>query len=293
VDDAVVMPSGSVANHVVLQTLARPGDVIVSDRLNHASIVDGCRLSRADARVVPHGSVDAFRDVIAAARAGGARRVLVVTDGVFSVDGDIADLAALAGLRTDDDVVIVVDDAHALGVIGAGRGTTAHAGVDPNSVITTCSFSKAIGGFGGAVTGPAWAIEQLRARGRGYIFSAALPPPTTAAALAALRLIFTTGLVQRLWDNQRRFLGLLRARGLTVDSPTPLVPLILGAPAAARDTAHALLRAGILAMPLGPPVTPIDSARIRFVITASHTDHDLTTVADALETLMRREEALT
>jgi 7-keto-8-aminopelargonate synthetase-like enzyme len=284
------MPSGSAANHAVLETLAGHGDVIVSDRLNHASIVDGCRLSRAATRVVPHGSIDAFRDAIAAARSGGARRVLVVTDGVFSVDGDIADLAALSGLRTDDDVVIVVDDAHAVGVIGGGRGTAAHAGVDPNSVITTCSFSKAIGGFGGAVTGPRWAIDEIRTRGRGYIFSAALPPPTTAAALAALRLIFKSDLVHRLWDNQRRFLGLLSSRGLVVATPTPLVPLILGDHAAARDAAQALLHAGILAMPLGPPVTPTDSARIRIVITASHTDHDLTAVADALKNLIRSEK---
>lgn len=153
-------------------------------------------------------------------------------------------------------------------------------------IITTCLFSKAIGGFGGAITGPTWAIEQIRSRGRGYVLSAALPPPTTAAALAALRLAFTSDLTCRLWDNQRRFLGLLCSRGLTVDSPTPIVPLILGDHAAARDAAQALLRVGILAMPLGPPVTPTDGARIRLVISACHTDHDLTTVADALAALL-------
>jgi 8-amino-7-oxononanoate synthase len=286
-EDALVMPSGSAANHVVLDTLAGAGDVIVSDQLNHASIVDGCRLSRASTRVVPHASIAAFRDAIIAARRGGARRVLVVTDGVFSVDGDIADLAALSRLCTDDDVVIVVDDAHAFGVIGDGRGSAAHAGVDPNSIITTCSFSKAIGGFGGAVSGPEWAIEQIRSRGRGYIFSAALPPPTTAAALAALGLIFNSDLIQRLWENQRRFLEMLRAYRLTVDSPTPIVPLLFADYAGAQHTAQALLRAGILALPLGPPVTPADAARIRFVITAQHTDHDLATVGDALQTLMQ------
>lgn len=290
VEDAVVMPSGSVANHTVLQTLAGPADVIISDRLNHASIVDGCRLSRASTRVVEHASIDAFRDAIVAARAAGARRVLLVTDGVFSVDGDVADLRALSELRTDDDVVIVVDDAHAIGVLGGGRGTAGHAGLDPNSVVTTCSFSKAIGGFGGAVTGPRWAIEQLRSRGRGYIFSAALPPPTAAAALAALRLIFSSDLISQLWRNQRRFLALLGSRGITVDSPTPIVPLVFGEYPAAQAAAHDLLRAGILALPLGPPVTPPDRARIRFVITASHTDDDLTAVADALETLLRHEE---
>jgi 8-amino-7-oxononanoate synthase len=293
VQAAVVMPSGSAANHAVLETLVNEGDVIISDQLNHASIVDGCRLSRAAVRVVRHGSIEAVREAISTARAGGARRVLIVTDGVFSVDGDIADLAALVSLRTDEDIVLVVDDAHGIGVLGQGRGTAAHAGVDPNSVITTSSFSKALGGYGGAVTGPAWAVDEIRARGRSYIFSAALPPPATAAALAALELVFETSLVDRLWDNQRRFVDLLTSQRLVVRSPTPLVPLILGDHASALDAARALLRAGILAMPLGPPITPKHAARIRFVITARHTDDDLTAVADALESLVQFEGTLT
>lgn len=292
VEAAVVMPSGSAANHAVLDTLVGAGDVIVSDQLNHASIVDGCRLSRAAVRVVPHGSIEAVREAVSTARAGGARRVLIVTDGVFSVDGDIADVGALVDLRTDEDILIVVDDAHGLGVLGHGRGTAVRAGVDPNAVITTSSFSKALGGFGGAVTGPAWAINKIRARGRGYIFSAALPPPTVAAALAALDLIFTTSLIDRLWENQRRFVDLLVCRGFPVRSPTPVIPLILGDYAVALHTADALLRAGILALPLGPPVTAADGARIRFVITASHTAGDLTAVADALTSSVQSEGAL-
>jgi glycine C-acetyltransferase len=289
---AVLLPSGSAANHAVLETLARAGDTIVSDELNHASIVDGCRLSRATVRVVPHASVEAFRESVAAARLAGARRVLIVTDGVFSVDGDLADLGGLAGLRTDDDVVLVVDDAHGIGVVGGGLGTAAHAGVDPSSVVTTLSFSKALGGFGGAVAGPRWAVDEIRARARGYTFSAALPPATTAAALAALDLAFTTPLVERLWANQRRFVSLLAERGLAVPSTTPLVPLILGDHATARETALRLLDTGILAMPLGPPVTPPDAARIRFVITASHTDEDLRTAADAIRLAARPQGAL-
>jgi glycine C-acetyltransferase len=287
VEAAVVMPSGSAANQAVLETLARTGDAIISDQLNHASIVDGCRLSQAAVRVVPHGSIEAVREAIAAARAGGARRVLIATDGVFSVDGDIANLAAMASLRTDEDILIIIDDAHGIGVIGQGRGTAAHVGVDPNSVITTSSFSKALGGFGGAVSGPSWAVNEIRARGRGYIFSAALPPPTTAAAIAALELVFTTSLINRLWENQRRFVDLLTSLGLAVRSQTPLVPVILGDYAAALDASRALLGAGILALPLGAPVTPPDAARIRFVITANHTDEDLAAVAGALESLVQ------
>ncbi|MEV4621155.1 pyridoxal phosphate-dependent aminotransferase family protein [Asanoa sp. NPDC049573] len=288
VDSAVVMPSGSAANHAVLAGLVQAGDVIISDALNHASIVDGCRLSPADVRVVPHRSVAAVRDALSSARAAGARRVLIVTDGVFSVDGDIADLASLASLRTDEDILIVVDDAHGLGVLGQGRGTAAYAGVDPNTVITTSSFSKALGGFGGAVTGPGWAIEQIRERGRSYIFSAALPPPLTAAASAALELAFTTPLIDKLWTNQRRFVALLASYGFAIRSPTPLLPLVLGDHAVTMQAARALLRAGVLAVPLGPPVTPADAARIRFVITAAHTDDDLATAADALDNAITR-----
>jgi 8-amino-7-oxononanoate synthase len=289
---ALAFPSGYQANLGVLTALAGPEDVIVSDALNHASIVDGCRLSRARIAIYPHGDAEAATRLLAEAR--GARRRLLVTESLFSMDGDAAPLAALAAAAHAHDAIWIVDEAHALGVLGpAGRGLCASSGVEPDVLIAT--LGKALGAAGGFVAGSRLLRDFLVNRARTFIFTTALPPAVAAAAEAALELAAgpegdrrRARLRERVdWLSAR--LAPLRPAGLPAPAcldGSPIRPFVLGSEARALTVSAGLARGGIFVPAIRPPTVPVGSARLRITLSAAHEEADLQllvrTLAEAL-----------
>ena len=276
VEDAVVFSSGYLANTGTISALAGPGDAIFSDALNHASIVDACRLSRATVCVYPHGDSTALAQLLASTP---ARRRLIVTDGIFSMDGDAADLVALSALAAEHDATLVVDDAHGCGVIGPdGRGTAAAQGVEVEVSIGT--LSKAFGAAGGYVAGSADLCEWLRNRARGFVFDTALPPPSVGAALEGLRISRA--------EPERRDTAVALAKelaaGLAVDSPAAaIVPLVVGDAHGAVALQQHLADEGLDVVAIRPPTVPDGSSRLRFSTTALHTHEDVARAIAAFE----------
>jgi 8-amino-7-oxononanoate synthase len=263
----VLFGSGYLANTGVVAALAGPGERVISDELNHASLVDGCRLARAETVIYPHGDLDAL------AAALGDGPATVVTDAVFSMDGDVAPLAEIAGLAQQYGARLIVDEAHATGVIGrAGRGLAYELGVEPDVVIGT--LGKALGSYGAFACCSAEMRDFLVNRARTLIFSTALPPPSVGAAIAALELLDET-LVARLHANART----LRAALGVQTGDMPIVPLIIGAPEAAVAECAAALEQGAFAQAIRPPTVPPGTSRLRVVAMASHTPEDLETAA--------------
>ena len=277
-EDAVVFSSGYLANTGTIAALAGPGDLICSDALNHASIVDGCRLSRAEVAVYPHGDVAALERLLAAGR--GARRRLVVTDGVFSMDGDAADVATICDLAADHNAMVMVDDAHGCGVVGPdGRGIAAAQGCADRVSAAMGTLSKAFGAAGGYVAGSAALCDWLRNRARGFVFDTAAPPAAVGAALEALDLSRDEP-----WRRANaRDLARRLAGALGVPAPAAcIVPLVIGEARTAVEVSAAMERAGMLAMAIRPPSVPPGTARLRLTVTASHTVTDIESAADAL-----------
>jgi 8-amino-7-oxononanoate synthase len=275
--------SGYHANVGVLSALAHAGDVIYSDALNHASIVDGCRLSRARVRIIPHADAQALRDALRQERAPCRRRV-VVTESLFSMDGDLAPLADLASVCREAGALLVVDEAHAVGAAGpGGRGLAAAVGVQPDVLVGT--FSKAFGSFGGYVVASAALVELLRNRSRSFIFSTALPPPVVAASLAALEVAASfegDTLRDRLQANSA-FLAAGLARLATGPRPTRHIqPFVVGAPDRATVLCEALLNREVFVQGIRPPTVPAGSSRLRFSVSASHTTAHLEVALSAL-----------
>lgn len=285
---ALLFNSGYNANLGVIPVLAHEGDVVFSDALNHASIIDGCRLSKARIQVYPHGDVDALRRMLAHTP---GRRRLVVTDSVFSMDGDRAPLAALAGLCADTGAVLVVDEAHGAGALGpGGRGAAADAGVDADVHVGT--LGKAFGCFGAYVTGRPALIQLLLNRARSFVFTTALPPGVVAATRAALQLIggeegqaLRDALAARIsrFGHGLAALGLLRP-GV---GSTPVFPVLVGDDARAMACSERLLARGIYAQGIRPPTVPPGTARLRFALMATHTAEDIDRALDALSGLVR------
>jgi glycine C-acetyltransferase len=275
---AITFQSGFNANLAVLPALVGKDDVIFSDRLNHASIIDGCRLSGAKIAAYDHNSVEHLRQVIAAERSAGFRRALIVTDGVFSMDGDIAPLPEIAAVARDEGLLLMVDDAHGEGVLGkGGRGIVDHFSLHGQVDIEVGTLSKAFGVVGGVVAGGPVIVEWLRQRARPFLFSSAMPAPDAAACLAALDLLEeSTELVDRLWDNARYFQAGLRRLGLdTGVTATPITPIMLGEAPLAQEFSRRLFARGVFAMALGFPTVPRGKARIRAMISAAHARADL------------------
>jgi len=273
----IVYQSGFNANLGTIPVLVGRDDIIYSDELNHASIIDGCRLSRAEIKPYPHQDMDALERLLKE-DCGRDCRKLIVTDGVFSMDGDIADLPAVADLAERYGCVSMVDDAHGEGVLGShGRGIVDHFGLHGRFDVEVGTLSKALGCVGGFVAGPAKLIELLKQRGRPFLFSSSITPSEAAANLEAVRVLEASDeLVRRLWDNARYFQSRMRELGFdTGKTQTPITPVMIGDAGKARDFARALQEAGIFAMAIGFPTVARDKARIRVMISAAHSREDL------------------
>jgi glycine C-acetyltransferase len=276
-EDVITFQSGFTANLGTISALIGKEDVIFSDRLNHASIIDGCRLSGG--RIVPydHNDPTALEAAIKE-NAGTYRRALIVTDGVFSMDGDIAPLPALYEVAKKYDILFMVDDAHGEGVLGkGGRGIVDHFGLHGKVDIEVGTMSKAFGVVGGMVAGNKVIIDWLRQRGRPFLFSSAVTAPDAAACLAAVDLLEeSTALVDKLWDNAKYFKAEMKKLGFdTGVSETPITPIMLGEAPLAQQFSRELFEAGVFAMSIGFPTVAKGKARIRVMISASHDRDDL------------------
>ncbi|HET59324.1 MAG TPA: glycine C-acetyltransferase [Chloroflexi bacterium] len=277
VEDAISLQSGFSANLTVIPATVGKEDVIFSDELNHASIIDGCRLSGA--KIIRFKHADAG-DLEAQVKAHmkDYRRGLVISDGVFSMDGDIAPLDKLYEVTQRHDLMLMVDDAHGEGVLGrGGRGIVDHFGLHGKVDIEIGTFSKAFGVMGGVAAGNAGLIEWFRQRGRPFLFSSAATPADVAACLAAVDLLEeSTELVERLWSNADFFKKEMKALGFdTGHSVTPITPVMLGDAKLARAFSRELFEEGVFAMALGFPTVPVGKARIRVMISAEHSMDDL------------------
>ncbi len=291
---SLVFQSGFTANTGVIPVVTGEADLIVSDSLNHASIIDGMRLSKAPRMVYPHKDVAALREILERATAEGRpgtgepyRLIMVVTDGVFSMDGDICPLPGIVEAAEEVGAAVYVDDAHASGVLGDhGRGTVDHFGLHGRVAIQVGTLSKAVGVLGGYVAGTAVLRDLLTQRARPFLFSTSHPPAVAAACLEALAVMREEdGLFERLWANTRRFKAELVRLGFdTGVSETPITPIIVGQAESAIRFSERLFEAGIFATSVVYPTVALDGARLRTIVTAAHTDEHLDR---ALETMAR------
>jgi glycine C-acetyltransferase len=270
--------SGFTANTGVIPTITGETDLIVSDALNHASIIDGMRLSKAPRKIYAHADVEALRDVLGEARETGApgggewRSILVVTDGVFSMDGDIAPLPEIVEAAESFGAAVMVDDAHASGVLGRnGRGSVDHFGLHGRVAIQVGTLSKAVGSLGGYVAGSLALREILTQRARPFLFSTSHPPAVVAACREAIRVMQDEPeLQERLWDNTRYFKAELTRLGFdTGRSETPITPVMMGDPDTAGRFSDRLIEEGVFAQPVVFPTVAIDKARLRTIVTAA------------------------
>lgn len=284
VEDALYVQSGFCANQAAIPPMVGKGDVIFTDRLNHASIIDGCRLSSAKVVVYEHCDVDDCERAIKENRSQ-FRRALLITDGVFSMDGDMAPLDRLYELCERYDIITMVDDAHGEGVVGrGGRGIVDHFGLNGKFDLEIGTLSKAFGVMGGVIAGRKVVIDWIRQKARPFLFSSAVTPADTAACLAAVDLLErSTELVEKLWDNTRYFKeGMTRAGFDIGQSVTPITPVMLGDASLAQQFSRKLFESdpGVFAMPIGFPTVAQGKARIRVMISAAHAREDLDTGLD-------------
>ena len=282
VETVVVFQSGFAANAGTVAAILTKDDVVVSDELNHASIIDGCRLSRATIKVFPHKDVDAARTIMRDLPA--SQRKLLITDGVFSMDGDLGALPALCDVAEEFGAIMMVDDAHASGVFGKqGRGTIDHFNCHGRVDIQVGTLSKAIGVLGGYVAGTRSFIEFLYHRARPFLFSTSHPPAVAAACIAALDVLEEEPQwIERLWENTRFFKAGLQQLGFnTGRSESPITPVIVGEAHQAMQMSDALFRAGVFAQGIGFPTVARGQARLRTIVTATHSRDDLQFALDA------------
>jgi glycine C-acetyltransferase len=278
---ALVFQSGFTANAGTVAAILGRDDIVVSDELNHASIIDGARLSRATIKVFPHRNVEAARRILEDLPA--AQRKLVITDGVFSMDGDLAPLPALCDLAEEFGAIMMVDDAHASGVFGQnGRGTVDHFGLHGRVDVQVGTLSKAIGAVGGYVAGSRLLINVLKHRARPFVFSTAHPPAVAATCLAALDVLLEEPeVIGRLWDNTAFFKAGLARLGFNIGTTeSPILPVIVGSTSLATRFSDRLFEEGVFAVAIGFPIVPRGLARVRTIVTATHTTEDLQLALD-------------
>ncbi len=273
----IVLQSGFSANTAVIPAITDRDDIIFSDELNHASIIDGCRLSRAKVVRYAHNDVKNLREKMVAHK-NEARRMLIITDGVFSMDGDIAPLPQIVDVADEFGAITMVDDAHGEGVLGdSGRGIVNHFKLEGRVEIEVGTLSKAFGVMGGFVTGPKVLIEYLRQRARPFLFSTGLTPADTAATIAAVEVLLDSDeQVKKLWDNGAYFQKALKSAGFdTGHTQTPITPVMLGDEKLASDFSKKLFEKDIFAQSISFPTVPRGKARIRCMVSAAHSKEDL------------------
>jgi glycine C-acetyltransferase len=276
VEAVVVFQSGFTANAGTVSSILGKDDIVISDALNHASIIDGCRLSRAAIKVFPHKDVDAARSILKELPAG--PRKLLITDGVFSMDGDLGPLPALCDLAEEFGCIMMVDDAHASGVFGRnGRGTVDHFAMHGRVDVQVGTLSKAMGALGGYVAGSRALIDFLYHRARPFLFSTSHPPSVAATCLAALDLLLEQPeLIDRLWENTRFFQAGLRRLGFDIGmSESPITPVMVGEGSRAMRLSDRLFEEGVFAQGIAFPTVARDKARVRTIVSAAHTRDEL------------------
>ncbi len=279
---ALVFSSGYQANLGLISTLCQADDLILSDALNHASIIDGCRLSKAQRLIYNHCDPDHLQDLLSNASAATNR--WIITDGVFSMDGNLAPLPEILDLANRFDAYVIIDDAHGFGVLGTnGGGITSHFSLTDSRLIHVGTLSKAVGGLGGYVAGPQVLIDLLINQARSFIFTTGLPPSVIATAIAAIDLIaISPERRQRLLNHAEYLRHQLRQLGLQIPAgEAQIVPVIVGAAEQAKQLADQLLNLGLFAPAVRPPTVPLNTARLRLSPIATHTDADLQTVVQA------------
>lgn len=278
---ALLFNSGYSANTGIIPAISEKDDALLSDEQNHASIIDGCRLSRARTYVYRHRDMGHLDELL---RSAPARKKIVVTDSVFSMDGDIAPLDEICGLCRKHSALLYVDDAHGTGVLGRGKGALAHFGIAPEPwMVQMGTFSKALGSLGAFSAGSAETIKWLISSARSFIFSTALPPGVVAASLKAVDIIKRdTSLVERLWANRKMLVGLLEPLGFDMgETETPILPLIMDNVKHALHLSARLLDGGIYVPAIRPPA--VDVPRLRLTVTAAHTEEDIEHLVEALK----------
>ena len=281
---ALVFQSGFTTNQGVLSAILTEKDVVISDELNHASIIDGIRLTKAARKVYTHVDMESLEAALKETQS--YRKRLIVTDGVFSMDGNIAPLPAIVELAEKYDALVMVDDAHASGVLGKnGRGTVNHFGLDGRVHIQVGTLSKAIGVLGGYVAGPQALIDYLIHKGRPFLFSTSHPPAVTMANMAAIDvLINEPELIEKLWENTRFFKEGLLSLGFDIgESKTPITPVLVGEDKAAYELSDRLLEYGVFAQGIVFPTVAKGKARVRTIVTAEHTKEELEEALSAFE----------
>ena len=283
-EDAVVFSSGYMANLGVISSLMDKSDLIVMDKLSHASLIDGARLSGAHLRVYPHQNMATLKRILSSSST--YRRKMIITEGIFSMDGDIASLPEIVDLAKHYQSMVMVDDAHATGVLGKnGQGSAEYFGLDGKIDIQMGTFSKAIGGFGGFVAGKKVLIDYLKNNARSFIYSTSLPPSDIAASLAGLEIVQTEPKWQEsLWNNAHYLRQKIHQTGLdSLNSTTQIIPVLTGSNENTIQTANYLYNHGIFAPAIRPPSVPKGKGRIRLSVMATHTREELDCVVSVLK----------
>jgi len=278
VEDTIFLQSGFVANQAVIPAITNAQDAILSDELNHASIIDGVRLSKAKRYVWKHRNIEDLEQKLQQADSEGARRKLIITDGVFSMDGDLAPLPGIVELAEKYDAMVMVDDAHGEGVLGdSGRGIVDHFGLHGRVDIEIGTLSKAFGVLGGYVAGKTELVEYLKQKARPFLFSSPLSPADTAACLEAVKILEESSeRVENLWKNANYFKAEMKNMGYDIgNSETPITPVMLYDAKLASEFSQKLFENGVFAQSIGYPTVPQGKARIRVMISAAHTREDL------------------
>ena len=280
---ALLFPTGYMANIGALYALVARGDIIIGDKLNHASIIDGCRQSGATFRVYPHNNINQLGKLLQ--RSSIFRRRLVVTESVFSMDGDTAPLPEIVEITKRYDAIIMIDDAHAIGVFGRhGKGMIEHYGLEGKIDVVMGSLSKALGGIGGFIAGSKHLIDFLKNKARSFIYTTALPPAVCAASLAGLALIQEdTSLIDKLWENINYLKSQLSKFANNIAVESSIVPIIIGSAEDALDLSTKLYQNGILIPAIRPPTVPAGTSRLRISLMADHSESDINKLIDLLK----------
>ncbi len=287
-ESAILFSTGYMASLGVVAALTGPEDLVIGDRLNHASLMDACRLSGTTLKVYPHKDVQRLEEALRLRR-GRYRRAVVVTEGLFSMDGDIPPLPEIVQIARRYDAWVLVDDAHATGVLGAsGRGSLEHFDLPAEGILQMGTLSKGLGSMGGFLAGPRVVVDLLRNRARSFIYTTALPPACAAAAREAIRVLREEPVWRdRLWSNTRRWIqGLQRIGVDLLSQESPIVPIQTGGNRETMQMAHALLEASVFAPGIRPPTVPDGTGRVRTSVTALHTEEDLDSALKVFEKSM-------